>query len=142
MTNGPPAGIDPCVSSKYVIFYYRNLWKLLHRDTFEMLVLLQSILISNFRTIAWPFHTQNTAFNAKYSLTCITRSHLGKEKVVFQSRWHPKRASIHMNLSMTGQEKCDLSIHKLLRHDAFEMLFLFQSILIYYMYYLNLICNT
>jgi hypothetical protein len=33
-----------------------------------------------------------------------------KEKVILQYRWPLKGGSIHMKLSMTGQEKCDLLI--------------------------------
>jgi hypothetical protein len=41
----------------------------------------------------------------------VLRGHLwDKEKVVFQDRWPFKRDSVHMKISMTGQEKGDLSI--------------------------------
>jgi hypothetical protein len=30
---------------------------------------------------------------------------LNKEKVVFYDKWSPKRGSVHMEFSITGQEK-------------------------------------
>jgi len=50
----------------------------------------------------------NISTNLKYSQTCIQRSPLGQRK---SGLLRPlKRDSIHMKLSMTGEEKGDLLI--------------------------------
>ena len=50
-------------------------------------------------------------FNLAYTVKPALRGHLwDKENVALQDRWPLKRGSIHIKLSMTGQEKGDLLI--------------------------------
>jgi hypothetical protein len=46
-----------------------------------------------------------------FTVKPILRGHpWEKENMALSDRWPLKRGSIHMNFSMTGQEKCDLLI--------------------------------